>query len=253
VINEFLRIKDMIPVLGMTMDYSPETDKRPFSKGDDLYYENTAYVRYLEKVECVPILLPTLHDLNRVAGMVAAVDGILLTGGDDVSPEFYGEKTINSNWRIDVARTYFESRLIKEALAQQKPIYGICRGCQMLNVALGGNMYQDITTQVKNAIEHTSPNKPNWRTHVVLISSDSLLHSILNKRKITVTSSHHQAIKDLVADLRIGATAEDNIIEAVDKPDEKFVLGVQWHPEVMANDPVQLQILQAFINACRRE
>ena len=240
----------MSPVIGMTMDFSPVTDKRPFGKGDDLYYQNAAYVRHLENAPCVPMLLPTLNDFDRIVKMVAAVDGILLTGGDDVLPESYGEETMNPNWRIDGPRTYFEVRLIREALHQDKPIYGICRGCQMLNVALGGNMYQDIPTQVESAIEHFSPNKPHWETHKVTVSPDSLLYSILGKQRVKVNTSHHQAIKDVVADLRVAATADDGIIEAVEMPNKKFVLGVQWHPEVMDDDPLQLKILKKFVETC---
>lgn len=240
----------MIPVIGMTMDFSPVTDKRPFGFGDEFFFENAAYLRYVEETQCIPLLLPTLKDLNRIAEMVSAVDGIILTSGDDVLPEYYGEKTMNPNWRIDGHRTYFEAALVAEALGQEKPIYGICRGCQMLNVALGGDMFQDIPTQVIGAIEHSSKNKPKWATHKVTISEDSILYPILNKNSVSVTTSHHQAVRDLAADLQVAATADDGIIEAVEMSNKKIVLGVQWHPEVMDDDPLQLRILEAFIKAC---
>jgi len=240
----------MLPVIGMTMDCSPGTDIRPFSKGDDVYYENFTYVRYIEKTQCVPVLLPTLQKLDKVPEIVAALDGIILTGGDDVLSEFYGEKTLNPAWRTDGPRTHFEAELIKEGLRRDKPIYGICRGCQMLNVALGGKLFQDIPTQTDSTIGHSSPNKPHWETHEVTISPNSLLYSIVGKQKIVVTTSHHQAIKEPVDSLRIAATAADGIIEAVEMPDKDFVLGVQWHPEVFEDDPLQLRILERFIQAC---
>jgi len=243
----------MTPLIGITMDYSPKTDIRPFSKGDDVFYQNTAYVRYLEKAECTPVLLPTLLELSKVAATIASLDGLILSGGDDVLPEFYSEKTMNSKWRIDGPRTYFEAKLITEALKQDKPIYGICRGCQMLNVALGGNMFQDISTQVPGAIEHFSHNKPEWEYHKIMIAQDSLLHSIANIDEIRVSTSHHQAIKDVAPNLRVVATAADGIIEAVEMSEKKFVVGVQWHPEVMIDDPVQLIILRAFVNVCKQK
>jgi len=240
------------PLIGMTVDYSPNSDVRPFSKGTDLYFQNTAYIRYLEQAECDQVLLPTLENLEKISSLVSKLDGLLLTGGDDVFSESYGEKAIDGKWRIDVQRTHYEIALIKEALKQKKPIYGICRGAQMINVALGGTLYQDIPQQVPHFIQHQSLHKPVWHKHPIHIKQDSILYRILGKEEITVNSSHHQAIKDLASGLRDIARASDDVIEAVQLDGSPFVLGVQWHPEEMQDDSSSQLILEAFLDACRR-
>lgn len=239
------------PLIALTMDQSPATDIRPFSKGVNIYYLNDVYVRHLEKSKCLPLLLPTLKDLSFIPEIIARIDGLLLTGGNDVDPHAYGEEPLGGPWRMDTERTAMEIALIKEAKRQRKPVYGICRGCQMLNVALGGTLYQDIPQQLPNAIQHHSPNKPQWHYHEVSIFTNTLLGNILKTDRLQVTSSHHQAIKDLAPGLRVSATAADGIIEAVEDPQLDFFLGVQWHPEAMENDSSSLAILEAFLSHCR--
>ncbi len=239
------------PLIALTMDQSPATDIRPFSKGVHIYYINDVYVRYLEKTDCLPLTLPTLLDLSLIPAIVDRVDGLLLTGGDDVDPYAYGEKLIPGQWRIDPARTTMELALIKEARKQNKPLFAICRGCQMLNVALGGTLYQDIPRQYPNAIQHHSPNKPNWYYHEIRIFENTQLWKILKTSHLQVTSSHHQAIKTLASVLQVSSIAEDGMIEAVEDPELDFFLGVQWHPETMADDSSSMAILQAFLSHCR--
>ncbi len=238
------------PLIGMTVDYSPVTDERPFSRGTDLYFQNTAYIRYLEKAQCVQVLLPTLENLQKIPFLISKLDGLLLTGGDDVYSESYGEKVMEGSWRIDVQRTHYEIALIKEAILQEKPILGICRGCQMLNVALGGTLYQDIPNQIPQHIQHQSTQKPKWQTHPIKIEPGSLLHKIIGETEITVNSSHHQAIKDVAQGLRVTARAADNVVEAVELDTARFILGVQWHPEEMQNERTSELLLGAFVSAC---
>lgn len=239
------------PLIGLTMDFSPSTDERSFAQGVDLYYQNSAYIRYLESVDCVHVLLPTLLDTRAAASVIAALDGLLLTGGNDVDSYSYGEAPLAEKWQVDSPRTRYESELIQEAQKQEKPIFGICRGCQMLNVALGGSLFQDIPQQIPNSILHTSPNKPTWNYHEVDIDGNSLLFSVLGKEKLRVNTSHHQAIKTLAPGLRIVATAQDGVIEAVQKDEGPFVLAVQWHPEAMDDWSSSIPMLEAFVDHCR--
>lgn len=241
-----------LPLIAMTMDQSPAADIRPFSKGADLYFLNAAYNRYLEKADCLPLALPTWLDFSRIPGLIAAIDGLLLTGGDDVFAGAYGEEVIPGQWRIDPPRTFFEIELVAEALRQQKPVFGICRGCQMINVALGGTLYQDIPSQVADAIQHRSPDKPRWNYHGVHIEQQTLLSKILDAPSLRVTTSHHQAIKVVGQGLRVSAHSQDGIIEAIEAPGHAFVLGVQWHPETMDDDSSSRLLLQSFLDQCRK-
>lgn len=239
------------PLIAFTMDQSPAADVRPFARGRDLYFINAAYVRYLESADCLPLALPTLLDHSRIPALIAAIDGLLLTGGDDVYAGAYGEEVIAGQWRIDPPRTFFEIELVREALRQRKPLFGICRGCQMINVALGGSLWQDIASQVAGAQQHRSPQSPVLTYHPAAIAPGSRLHGIIGSETLTVNSSHHQAINKLAAPLQITARAEDGIVEGVELPGEEFVLGVQWHPETMADMSSSSALLEAFLARCR--
>ena len=239
------------PLIAFTMDHSPATDLRPFARGRELYFINAVYVRYLEGADCLPLALPTMLEYRQIPALISTIDGLLLTGGDDIYAGAYGEEVIAGEWRIDPPRTFYEKELILEALRQHKPVFGICRGCQMINVALGGSLYQDIVSQVGGAQQHRSPNSPILTYHPVAIEPGCLLENILNTPAITVNSSHHQAIKELAAPLRITARAEDGIIEGIELPGQDFILGVQWHPETMQDMTSSIALREAFIDRCR--
>ncbi len=239
-----------LPIIAMTMDQSPAADVRPFSTGADLYFINAAYCRYVEKAGCIPLALPTWLEFERIPALMQSIDGLLLSGGDDVFAGAYGESVIPGTWRIDPPRTFFEIELVAEALRQNKPVFGICRGCQMINVALGGTLYQDIPSQVADAIQHRSPDKPRWNYHGIHIEKHSALGAILNTTSLRVTTSHHQSIKALGQGLKISARSQDGIIEAIEAPEQTFVLGVQWHPETMDDDVSSRLLLQAFLDQC---
>ncbi len=238
------------PLIAFTMDQSPAADVRPFARGRELYFINAVYVRYLEGADCLPMALPTLLDHSRIPALIAGIDGLLLTGGDDVYAGAYGEEVIPGQWRIDPPRTFFEIELIREALHQHKPLFGICRGCQMINVALGGSLWQDIASQAPGARQHRSPESPILTYHPAAIAAGSRLHAIVGRESLTVNSSHHQAIRKLAPRLQITARAEDGIIEGIELPGEDFVLGVQWHPETMDEMSSSRALLEAFLANC---
>jgi putative glutamine amidotransferase len=241
-----------LPLIGLTMDHSPVKDVRSFAIGADIYYLNDVYVRYVERVLCRFVGLPTTEKLSVVDDLVGDLDGLLLTGGNHVFAGAYGEELSAKQGQYDPPRTFFEIALIKSALQLNKPIYGICRGCQMLNVAMGGSLYQDIPTQLTQVGEHRSLNKPVWNFHSVQIKSGTVLSHILQQTEARVSSSHVQAINKIGSGLTVAAQAPDGIVEAIEIAGKKFVIGVQWHPEVMDDDPVALRLLQAFINACAK-
>ena len=174
-----------------------------------------------------------------VAAALDGVGGLLLTGGDDVSPAIYGQEKHPATVEVAPERDAFEIALVKEARRLGLPIFAICRGIQVLNVACGGTLVQDIPTQVENALPHSftvPPHKPFDYAHDVWVDDASLLARLMTERlngsdSCAVNSRHHQAVKDVAAGFKVVATAPDGIIEAIEDPSARFCLGVQWHPE----------------------
>ena len=169
---------------------------------------------------------------------LAGIDGLMLTGGDDVAPSRYGEQAHPTVVEAEAGRDEFEIGLINSARARQLPILAICRGVQMLNVACGGTLVQDIPSQLTGALAHSLPVPPNLAyslAHEVWVEKDSLLSKLMRERLVDdtceVNSRHHQAVKDVARGFRVSATAPDGVIEAIEDPAAAFCLGVQWHPE----------------------
>jgi putative glutamine amidotransferase len=165
-------------------------------------------------------------------------DGLLLTGGDDVTPSRYGEPTHEATVEAESGRDDFEIALVTAARRQGLPVFAICRGIQVLNVACGGTLVQDIPTQVTGALPHAlqvPPNQPYSLAHEIWIEKDSLLSRLMRERlnddTCEVNSRHHQAVKTVASGFKVSATAPDGIIEAIEDPSLPFCLGVQWHPE----------------------
>ncbi|WP_328824901.1 gamma-glutamyl-gamma-aminobutyrate hydrolase family protein [Uliginosibacterium aquaticum] len=211
-------------------------------------------------------MIPTVEgasSLHRSAiqlrDYVHAIDALLLQGGMDVSPNSYGEFPLRPEWSGDRVRDLYELDLIWECIFQGKPVLGICRGCQLLNVAFGGSLYQDISTQLPDAIRHVDAEAYDAHTHPVAFSENSLLarlypHNALSAR---ISSIHHQAVNRLGNGLHIEArSAVDGVVEAIRWEGSSFVYGVQWHPEFHpAHDQGLLDsgpLLQEFLRAARK-
>jgi putative glutamine amidotransferase len=190
---------------------------------------NTAYVRALDRAGLVPLALPTLLAPDRAVAALDGVRGLVLTGGEDVEPARYGATAHPKLEDIDPARDAAELALISAARARRLPILAICRGIQILNVALGGTLYQDLGSERPGPVTHTG----DGSRHAVRVEPGSLLERTLGTRAATVNSRHHQAIRDLAPGLRAVAWAEDGLIEAVEPADAAaaWTLAVQWHPE----------------------
>ncbi len=207
------------------------------------------YVTSLTAVGGVPWLIPALQgDEDMLRAIFDRLDGLFLTGGVDVDPAHYGEARHPRCDRSDPARDWTELTLIRWAQDEGKPVLGVCRGIQAINVALGGSLYQDVPDQYPGAIKHDYfPAEPDYsRTslaHPVRLTGDSLLGRFLGAEQVLVNSMHHQGIKGLAPGLRATAFAPDGLIEAVEKPDGPFLIGVQWHPEELADKPGPMQNL----------
>ena len=205
----------------------------------------------------VRILEPSAGEARQA---LAGVDGLMLTGGDDVAPARYGEPAHPTVVEAEPGRDEFELALIKDARARNLPIFAICRGIQVLNVACGGTLVQDIPTEVTGALPHrfaVPPHEPYFLAHEVWIDKDTLLWKLMRERlsdadSCEVNSRHHQAVKGLAPGFKVAATAPDGVIEAVEDPGARFCLGVQWHPENFFRTGEFRPLFEGFLEAAQR-
>jgi putative glutamine amidotransferase len=210
-----------------------------------------------------------LHAGGEVRVVEEAVDvsaalrdagGLLLTGGDDVAPSRYGEARHEATTEVAPERDEFEIALVREARRLGLPIFGICRGIQVMNVAFGGTLIQDIPSQVENALDHqfkVPPHKAFDYAHDVWVEDNSLLAKMMAERlsgsdSCAVNSRHHQAVKQVAPGFRVVATAPDGIIEAIEDPGVRFCLGVQWHPENFWRTGEFRPLFEGFVEASNR-
>jgi putative glutamine amidotransferase len=214
---------------------------------------NQSYVRALARAGCAPLLIPLLDDEDRLRSIYQRLDGIVFPGGADVAPQEYGEEPIDNLNVVEAERDGVELRLARWAFDDDLPTLGICRGQQLLNVALGGTLYQDLIHQGATAIEHSDKDgrKRNQLVHRVRIDSDSRLAQLIDETSATVNSLHHQAIKEVAPALRVTGTADDGVIEAVESPDRRFWIAVQWHPEEIDDLPWVRRLFDGFARAAQ--
>ena len=205
--------------------------------GADRTGVNAAYVRALLAAGGVPLILSPLMGPSLAARALDGVDGLILTGGEDVDPAWYGAHPSARLSPPSRERDLFELALFAAARQRELPILGICRGIQLINVALGGNLYQDIPSERPGAVEHRPESPRDARTHRIRLEPDSRAAQALGGTGFTVNSSHHQAIRDLAPGLLATGWTEDGLIEAAETPDDApWLLAVQWHPEEMHAD-----------------
>lgn len=239
----------MKPLIGITVFHETrELNKKYIAL-------NNAYVEAIEMAGGIPILIPFAgEDLARE--YIDRCDGILFSGGEDVSPMFYDEDPKKELGVIDTRRDFWEKALLKAAVDKNKPILGICRGCQVINVFLGGSLFQDIDSQVKNVLGHHPKGVlGDEKYHRISIKKDSELYKIFNREIIEINSFHHQSVKDLGEDLKTVATSNDGIVEAFQSydMDKNYILGIQWHPEAMVKRYDEfLKIFENFVEKCSK-
>lgn len=217
---------------------------------EDRYYVLTANIRAVAEAGGVPVLIPNAGDEKTLAATLDLVDGVYLPGGNDVDPWLYGEEPVPGMGEFDPDWDALDVTAAKMALERGLPILAICRGVQVLNVAAGGTLYQDIPSQVPGALKHRQDG-PRWAaSHAVELAPDSRLARIFGQRTLRVNSFHHQAVKDVAPGFRAAAKAPDGIVEAIERSEGAFVVGVQWHPELMvAREPLYRALFAAFVEA----
>lgn len=241
------------PIVGISASMMYEEKKELFL-GDKYSCVAYSYVDAVYKSGGIPVTLPILKDVSAIREQVKLLDGLVLSGGRDVDPHFYGEEPLEKLQAIFPERDVHEIALIKAAIDLKKPILAICRGMQILNVTYGGTLYQDISYAPGEHIKHSQIGLPYQATHSIKIDKHSTLFRMADKSEIErVNSFHHQALKQVAKGLKVVATAPDGIIEAVESENENgmFVIGVQFHPEMMYDKSTFARgIFKKFINIC---
>lgn len=230
------------PIIGIGSDVALQKGER------DRAFVFTTYVDSLRRAGAVPVLIPPQPE-NAVS-LIESLDGILLAGGEDCDPAAYGEERHDSVEPMDPRRQANDVTLARLAREHGLPTLGICLGVQVMNVAAGGTLIQDIATSVETDIDHASEPSDRHR-HDVRVEDGTRLSAILGEREFNVNSSHHQAIKDVGRGLRVTAHAPDGIIEGLEDPTHPFYVGVQWHPEDMPDETSAKSIFGAFVEAAR--
>lgn len=224
-----------------------------FEKDAHTYWINPGYMHGVEAAGGLPVLLNLTEDAGSRMDACQRMDGFLFTGGQDVDPTLYGqEKLPQCNYQAPL-RDSQEMWMLQTLLDMDKPILGICRGCQMINVAMGGTLYQDLPTQHPSQVLHAQMDivPRDEPCHTVRLAPGSIISRLVGSAEPAVNSLHHQAVRDVAPGLLASATAPDGIVEAVESPRHRFVLGVQWHPEFLwQKRPDMLAIFRGLVDSC---
>lgn len=235
----------MRPLIGLTSG-----DK--IVKGTNQNKLNYTYIDAIEKSGGVPIIIPNLKETDYIEEILKRIDGLVFTGGEDISPLLFNEEPIRQTTKISYMRDKMEMELFKLAYKKRIPIFGICRGIQLINVALGGNLYQDIDLQIEKAHGHMSSFDIKGGYHSLTIFKNTHLFNIFKEEKIIVNSQHHQSVKDLGKGLKVNSISPDGVIEGIESSNhENFILAVQFHPEAMIiREGKFLNLFHYFIKNC---
>ncbi len=240
----------MTSIIGIPCSFQIPQDG--VGRGASLMYQSIPLA--LEIAGGTPLLIPITDRESTLRTLYGRLDGLMLAGGVDIAPNYFGEEAHPQLGKVDAQRDWVELTMTPWALADGMPVLGICRGIQTLSVTAGGSLWQDIEAQVPDALEHRYfPDYPFDRlSHTVQLEAGSRLAEILGREEFEVNSLHHQAVKEAGDGLRVTARAPDGMIEALEGNGPAWVVGVQWHPEwLLEKDPSMKQLFEAFVAACK--
>jgi putative glutamine amidotransferase len=243
--------KDM-PIIGITtMD-----DRDAAGRHAPRFSNNQSYSKAIEAAGGIPILIPQLEDEDALRRIYEMLDGLLVPGGLDIHPRYYGQEPHPALDPVDARLDHIETTLLAWALEDDMPILGICRGEQVLNVAMGGTLIQDIYSQYPTTIDHRESSRRKIRdflAHDIAIEPGSRLHGLVGEDRVWVNTSHHQAVDQVAPGLVVTAWAPDGIIEAVESPDRRYVVAVQCHPEELWRKHAWAhRLFKSFVDASAR-
>jgi len=233
------------------MVYQDEKRESPTTLPFD--YLKRAYFEAVENFGGTPVLLPNSTTMETVEEWFKILNGILVTGGEDVHPSFYGEEIESAEVEVTNERDYLEIELMKKAKAKEVPVLGICRGPQVINVAFGGSLYQDLALRKEFTLEHNNSGKPKYSNrHQIVLTENSKLNNIVEKKELWVNTYHHQIIKNIAPDFVATAVAkEDHVIEGIEHKNAR-IIGVQWHPEMMLEEESSQKLFKWLIQEANK-
>jgi putative glutamine amidotransferase len=244
------------PIIGITATLKEDVDavaERPLGK---FVRADLDYVEGVAGAGGAPVVLPPTGDEGAAEAVIQSLDGLLLSGGSDLDPGYYGEEPVSELGITLPERDAFEMALVRLALRRGIPVFGICRGMQVLNVALGGTLYQDLPSQWEWDVLKHRQDTPKWQpAHEVRVREGSYIAEVMGREVVKVNSYHHQGIRVLAEELVATGRSSDGVIEAVEAADlsERWLLGVQWHAEAMRGaGPQQESLFEAHVSAAER-
>ncbi len=247
----------MKPVIGICSDFSEDDSIGSVTglgfKGQSWQLVADDYVQAIEKSGGIPLIIPICRNEETMSHLLGKVDGLLLTGGSDIDPVYYGQPLRKGLGRINPPRDKHEFSLVKMALASTRlPILGICRGHQLLNVITGGELFQDLERERASDLHHTLWNSPKYHpTLDATVQKSARLYDVFGQETVRINSFNHQAISVLGDGLIPTMHASDGLVEGVEMEGERWICSVQWHPETMVeHHPEYLALFDAFVKAC---
>lgn len=231
------------PVIALTADVRAESRK--------LHFVFAPYVERIEEAGGLAVLIPP-QDPARVTQVLELADAFVIVGGEDLDPALYGEEPTPTHEPLPPERERFDLALARALLGSAHPVLGVCYGCQLLTVAAGGALHQHLPAAVGESVRHGGGRYPDLPHHPVDVAPGSRLRAIVGADRIEVNSAHHQAPKRLAGGLVASASAPDGVIEAVEAPGDRFLLAVEWHPELMPDREDQRALFSALVEAAAR-
>ncbi|HEQ99610.1 MAG TPA: gamma-glutamyl-gamma-aminobutyrate hydrolase family protein [candidate division Zixibacteria bacterium] len=240
------------PVVGVTMGLTMEDHDPQIYPDYRFEFLKQQYYEALEECGLVIIPMPNTPHIEHTDYYIELIDGLMLVGGEDLTPGLYGQGKSEKTGATHTRRDYFEREMIFKAVSRKMPILGICRGHQAINVVFGGSLYQDLDDREERTIDHRQTQERDFsNTHEIEIIPDSRLSALLGKKSTTVNSAHHQILRRIPEGLRVAAVAPDGVVEALEGADDNYILTVQWHPEVVPDSEVSAKIFEDFSGVSR--
>lgn len=235
----------MQPIIGIV----PSIDEK-----NEQYFTNIANVRAIKQAGGLPIVLPYTETAEMIKKYATMIDGLYLAGGNDIDPNYYDEVPHPKLGEVNPTRDAFEWEMLKHICHDNKPVLGVCKGMQMINVFFSGSLYQDMTSQItETLIQHDQKSPLKHPIHVVELIKETKLYQMIQQDTIKVNSHHHQAIRHVGDGLIVSGQTSDGIVEAIESIRHSFVVGIQWHPEELlkTNEPTAIKIYEMFISQCK--